>query len=260
MIRSSFIFLDGIGVHKEKKLLQFGIRNWNDFLNAKNISGIGTLAKYYHDRQIIKAKENLYNLNSSYFVKLIPQAEHWRLYEFFREEAIFLDIETTGLDIESNINVIGLFDGINTKVMIRGINLDYNILQKELLKYKLIVTFNGAAFDVPFLKKRYPDLLPNIPHFDLKHCCTRIGLTGGLKEIERKLGIERRNDLIKDFHGGDAAVLWRMYKATGDDYYLNLLIEYNEEDTINLKFIADYAYKELKKIAFEEKPLPRIFA
>lgn len=251
MIRNSFIFLDGVRFQKEKMLWSQGIKNWDDFLDAKSIPGIGALAKYHHNRQIMKAKENLYALNSEYFKKIIPQAEHWRLYEFFREEAIFLDIETTGLDFESNINVIGLFDGINTKIMIRGINLDYKILQKELLNYKLIITFNGAAFDVPFLKKRYPDLMPNVPHFDLKHCCARLGLTGGLKEIEKQLGIERKNEIVKEFHGGDAAVLWRMYRATMDDYYLNLLIEYNEEDTINLRFIADYVYNGLKKRALE---------
>ena len=31
-----------------------------------------------------------------------------------------------------------------------------------------------------------------------------------------------------------------MYKASGDDYYLKLLVEYNEEDVINLKKVADY--------------------
>ena len=38
-----------------------------------------------------------------------------------------------------------------------------------------------------------------------------------------------------------------MYRATGNDYYLNLLIEYNEEDIINLKTIADYCVKKLKE-------------
>ena len=37
-----------------------------------------------------------------------------------------------------------------------------------------------------------------------------------------------------------------MYRATGDDYYLKLLIEYNEEDIINLKKIAEYCVEKMK--------------
>jgi len=37
-----------------------------------------------------------------------------------------------------------------------------------------------------------------------------------------------------------------MYRVTGDDYYLKLLVEYNEDDIINLKTIADYCVKKLK--------------
>jgi len=134
--------------------------------------------------------------------------------------------------------MIGLFDGINTKIMIRGINLDINFLKKELKNYKLIVTFNGSSFDLPFLKKRYPDLIPNIPHVDLKTVCQRSDLKGGLKQIEKKFNI-KRNKIIEEMYNGDPFTLWRMYRATGDDYYLNLLVEYNEEDVINLKIIAD---------------------
>jgi len=124
-------------------------------------------------------------------------------------------------------------------------NLDFNVLKRELWKYKLIVTFNGSAFDIPFIQKRYPNLLPNVPNFDLRVACSRVGLTGGLKEIERKLGI-RRNKIIEKMYGGDALSLWKMYRATGDDYYLKLLVEYNEEDVFNLKKIADYVYERLR--------------
>ena len=169
----------------------------------------------------------------------------WRLYDFFKDETVFLDIETSGLSIYDNITVIGLFDGIETKTMIRGINLDLNHLKKELEKYKLIVTFNGASFDLPFINKRYPDILPRIPHFDLMPACNKLGLSGGLKNIEKKFKI-KRNRIIEKFSGGDAAQLWRMHRGSGDDYYLKLLVEYNEEDIINLKKIANYVYEKLK--------------
>ena len=177
----------------------------------------------------------------------MPQSEMWRLYDFFKEDAVFLDIETTGLSKSNDdITVFGLYDGINTKIMIKGINLDYNALKKELQKYKLIVTFNGASFDLPFIEKRYPNLLPKIPNFDVKSVTDRLELRGGLKNIEKMLGI-KRNPIIEKFYGGDALTLWRMYRATGDDYYLNLLVEYNEYDIVNLKIIAEHCVKKMKK-------------
>ncbi len=157
-----------------------------------------------------------------------------------------MDIETTGLTNRDDITVFGLFDGIDTKIMIKNINLDYKELKNELEKYKLIVTFNGSSFDIPFIKKRCPDLLPDIPNFDLRSAAARLDLTGGLKQIEKKLGI-KRNKIIEGFYGGDAVTLWRMYKATGDDHYLNLLVEYNEEDIINLKKIAEYCVGKLSE-------------
>ena len=159
-------------------------------------------------------------------------------------------LDTSGIGRFDTITVIGLFDGIDTKTMIKGINLDFSCIARELKRYKIIVTYNGAAFDIPFIRKRHPGLLPDIPHFDLKPACDRIGLTGGLKEIEKKMGI-KRNSIIEKMHGGDAATLWRMHRATGDEYYLRLLVEYNEEDVINLKTIAEHVVEKLKEKSFE---------
>ena len=62
----------------------------------------------------------------------------WRLYDFFKEDSVFLDIETSGLSSYDNITVVGLFDGLNTKTMIRGVNLDLNHLKKELENLKRV--------------------------------------------------------------------------------------------------------------------------
>ncbi|MFC1732479.1 ribonuclease H-like domain-containing protein [candidate division KSB1 bacterium] len=244
MIRNSFIFLDRISKNTERKIWNQGIENWDCFLDAKRIDGISDLRKGSYDRQILGARENLYSMNSPYFKNIVPRGDTWRLYPFFKEDAVFLDIETTSY--YGNITVIGLYDGIDTKMMIRDINLDKEIIKKELSKYKLIVTFNGSSFDLPVIERYFQGVVPNIPHVDLRHVCSKIGLIGGLKRIEKQLGIDRGKEL-EHVGGEDAAKLWRAFKATGDDYYLNLLIKYNEEDIINLKTIAEHAVKELWK-------------
>ena len=246
MIQNSFIFLERVKRGLEENLWKQGINSWDSFLAANKVRGLSVSRKKYYDRKILEARKALYNFDSSYFKKILPQSEYYRLYDFFKDDCVFLDIETTGLDSKNDdITVIGLFDGISTKTMIKNINLDYKILQNELKSYKLIVTFNGSSFDVPFINKIYPNLLPNIPNFDVKSVTDRLNLKGGLKEIERKLGI-KRGKIVEKFYGGDALTLWRMYKATGDDYYLKLLVEYNEEDIVNLKKIADYCVEKLK--------------
>ncbi len=239
MIQKSFIFLDGIDRITEKNLWKQGITSWEAFIATPKIKGFSKARKAYYDRQLKKAQTALYNFDSSYFTAILPSSETWRLYNFLKEDAVFLDIEVTGISSRDDITVIGLFDGVNTKIMVKGINLDMKYLKRELEKYKLIVSYNGSSFDIPFLIRRYPGLLPRIPHFDLRAVCQRLGFKGGLKEIERKLGIKRQNEIVDRLYNGDVLKLYKMYTATGDDYYLNLLVEYNEEDVINLKFIAE---------------------
>ena len=255
MIQNSFIFLEKITVARERKLWQQGILNWDGFLRAKRIKGISVATKRYYERKVIEARQQLYMENRNYFCNLMPQTEHWRLYEFFKEEAVYLDIETDGLSDNNDVTLVGIFDGLDTKTMIRRVNFDWQLLRKELAKYKIIVTFNGSVFDLPFMKKRYGEIIQQLPHYDLRFCCSRIGLKGGLKSIEKQLNISRSSQIVENMYGGDAAQLYRMWRGSGDDYYLKLLVEYNEEDVINLKRIAEHAYLELRKTATDAKIL-----
>jgi len=61
--------------------------------------------------------------------------------------------------------------------------------------------------------------------------CKRIGLSGGLKPIEKEIGIERDRP---DLSGRDAVRLWREYER-GDDDARDTLVSYNREDTKNLR-------------------------
>lgn len=48
----------------------------------------------------------------------------WRVYNFFKEDSCFLDIETSGFT--GYLTIFGIFDGTETKLMVKGKNLDFN--------------------------------------------------------------------------------------------------------------------------------------
>lgn len=227
MIRNTFIFLDKIGEAKEKQLWQQGVREWNDFLEKE----ITCVKKEKHEAQIKEAKTRLFLDDAEYFAKILPQKYHWRLWEHYKDEACFLDIETCG----NLLTTIGMFNGTETKTMMFP-NINKDALIKELEKYKIIVTYNGASFDIPFLEK-YFGWKNQLPHIDLRGVCSKTGLTGGLKEIEKQLQIKRAKE-VDGMTGMQAAALWEAYRKTGNKDYANLIVQYNEEDCINLKSIA----------------------
>ena len=235
MIKNSFIFLEKISKKKEQSIWKQGIKDWNGFLNAQKIKGVSSLKKSYYNQKIREAQQAIVNNDSSFFIHKLPATEMWRLYDYFKEEACFLDIE---VDSYGKVIVVGVSDYYQTNIFVKGVNVERTILEKELSTYKLIITFNGAAFDLPKLRKQI-GLEIAIPHIDLKPLCVNFGLKGGLKEIELKLNLKRPVHLK-----GSPVDLWKAFHASGDREYLELLIEYNKEDCENLKAITNYIYKQ----------------
>lgn len=237
MITRSFVILEKIGLQRERQLWQQGIKDWHDFLKEENIKGISKVKKYYYDRQIQEAQKALWERNSGHFVNKLPPKEMWRLYDHFKDDCGFLDIE---IDSYGKISVVGISNYYQTNQFVQSINLNKKILEDELQKYKLMISFNGSVFDLPKLKKQL-QLNINFPHIDLYHLCARLGLKGGLKEIERQLNLKRPAHLR-----GNPVDLWKAFHASGDREYLELLLEYNREDVENLKLIMEKAWKRLK--------------
>ena len=108
----------------------------------------------------------------------------------------------------------------------------------------MFVTFFGSCFDLPFLRRRFPSLAFDQLHADLCWALRRLGLTGGLKQIETALHIPRSPE-TRGLDGWDAVRLWREWEA-GSREALALLKRYNEEDVCNLETLLRHAYRELR--------------
>ena len=246
MIGSTFLLLDGIGRKLERRLWHEGMLTWPEFLERDGVSFISPDRKRLMDAALYFAKCELDGGNASYFGDVLERAEHWRLFERFRNEAVCLDIETNGLPPGrgGRVTVVGLYGGFDYKCFVRGENLSANALNEELSRYKYLITFFGSAFDIPFLRESLSGFECELPHFDLCFGARRLGLRGGLKKIEPLFGIERCEE-TRGMSGYDAVLLWTEAKA-GSREALELLKLYNREDTVNLMKIAGDIYRRLR--------------
>jgi len=181
----------------------------------------------------------------------IPRRHHWRLYQTYRERVLFLDIETDGLDRErGQVTVIGLAHGSHYRAYVAGEDLEEAL--SIIASATILVTFGGAHFDLPFLRAKYP-WLPQPPvHLDLCPLLRRLGLKGGLKRVEKLVGL-RRPEEVDGLDGYQAVRLWRTWRQ-GHSQALERLIAYNREDVLNLQFLAEVAYKGLTHLALTGKP------
>ena len=66
--------------------------------------------------------------------------------------------------------------------------------------------------------------------------CWENNLYGGLKSVERQLGIRRG---LTEINGYEAVRLWWSYVNDNDKDALATLLEYNKEDVINLKALKE---------------------
>ncbi|MDI6744587.1 MAG: ribonuclease H-like domain-containing protein [Thermodesulfovibrionales bacterium] len=246
MIRNTFSILNGIGIKLEKRLWENGILTWSDFIDTQEIHFISSDKKAIFDSRLSSALKELENSNARYFASAIKRREHWRLFDTFKGEAVCLDIETSGLmpDKGGYVTVVGMYDGCDYRCFVRGNGLSSENLNKELSGYKYLITFYGAAFDIPFLFRSMPGLRVDMPHFDICFGSRKLGFQGGLKKLENTMGLER-DEAVKGMDGYDAVKLWE-YAKNGSSEALELLKLYNKEDTVNLFGIAEVIYQRLR--------------
>lgn len=94
-----------------------------------------------------------------------------------------------------------------------------------------VVTYWGHRFDLPVISRILGlDLRREFDSTDLADHCHQHGLYGGLKAVEKVLGIGRQSDGLS---GVDAMRLWEEW-CHGSKDALRALLKYNEDDVVNL--------------------------
>ena len=220
-----------MSVEAEEDLWYSGVHTWEHALSSDYLTDD-------QKRSLELAQNALEAKDAAYFERLFKASERWRLLPDFENETAFLDIETTGLGGDAYLTMCGILDSKGFTAYVRGDNLDD--LASDLEKYKVVVTFNGISFDVPWLRRELGPLLEQAAQVDLMHVLRGIGMRGGLKKIEKSVGLDRGDDL-SILTGRDAVQLWSMAQD-GEPNAVETLIRYNAEDVASLPRLAEYAY------------------
>ena len=178
-----------------------------------------------------------------------------------KKEILFFDIETTGLSPKSaQIYSIGLLLFKDTEMEIvqlfaNSLSEEIEVLQgfQEYCKAKTqFISFNGKAFDTPFLEKSYSQYglkspLTDLPQLDLfKMIQSRKKFyqlpSYKLKECERFLGIQREDV----YTGGELIYVYLEYLEHPTKEAKALLLQHNFEDLLYLpSLFSFFAYEEL---------------
>lgn len=237
MLENSFVHLPGIGPETEQRLWSMGLRTWKDLA--------ADLGQHFGPRKAEKIARALEESESAresrefeYFQSLFKGSDLWRLYPTLMQERLgdqiaYIDIETTGLGFppQSHSTTIAVvFDG--------KLHVEHESARKrELLRAvqesaKMLVTFNGGPFDLPFLRAEFGFELRH-PHLDLRFWFHQLGRRGGLKAIQKSFP-EVTQRASMDIDGFDAVRLWRMHEY-GIPHALETLMTYNAEDTVVLE-------------------------
>ena len=242
MLTQSFIHLPRVGKVTEAEIWGAGIGGWEEFLDASELPP-RIRRKGDQLRSLVEESAERYErADAGYFDGVLPSRELWRLYADFRERAAFVDIETTGLSPErSIITLIGVLDAGGYTAYVYDENL--TDFREAIECYDLVVTFNGAAFDLPFVEHHFGSIFRSVAHIDLRFPLKRAGFSGGLKSIERQAEVGRPSELSA-LSGYDAVLLWRMWQY-GSEAARDTLVRYNAEDVASLPALAEIVYNRL---------------
>ncbi len=187
-----------------------------------------------------------------YKIKVILPGEVFSKYKM--DTIAYLDIEATGFDMEyDRIVLISLGYYLN-KDEFKIIQYfaetphDEASLLKEFKKamgsFKTWCSYNGTAFDEPFIVKKMNKFNLNFrmpsEHIDLfriiRPFYKKLGMKGcSLKSVEQFIGIERQDEI----NGAKSVELYNEYLVKHDEKLKEVLMLHNYEDVVNLPKIFE---------------------
>jgi hypothetical protein len=226
VIQCSFRHIRGLGPLRERQLWLAGIGDWSRVPPAGDI--LSPLLDEKLRDGVARSQQAFASGDVEFFARALPQTEHWRLLPWVLPDAGFLDIEAA----DDRVTVIGVMDRAGIASL-----RDPLQLAERARGWKALVTFNGAAFDLPVLRRVIPQWLPPVAHIDLRHVFQRLRERGGLKELEPRCGLYRPPHLAR-LSGLDAAALWQARD-------LRRLVEYNLYDVFHLLPLSEIGYNRL---------------
>lgn len=245
MLRNTFVHVPGIGPQTEARLWADGCLDWDCLLESWQNFSYGQADRSAVLKHVERSNRALEAGEHQFFARGLRRANAWRAFPEFRDSCVYLDIETDGTD---TVTMIGLYDGIEYVCLVRG--EDLGNFPDLISHYGMIVSFAGAMFDLPVLQRAFRGIRFDQIHIDLCPTLRQAGYRGGLKRIEKNMGIERPEG-IDGLNGLDAVRLWRRYERCKDERALETLIAYNRADVINLERLAEEAYSRLRRLIFE---------
>jgi uncharacterized protein YprB with RNaseH-like and TPR domain len=243
LLESTYLHAQGIGRSTEMRLWQEGATDWERYLAVPDTQwGLTAAQRAVLTPCVEESVRRLEAEEFAWFAKQLPVGEHWRAIPAFGHRLAFVDIETTGGMEPDDLTLIGVFDGYRLRQYVRGKNLE--AFPESLEDAAVLVTFFGTGFDLPFIRRAFPDLEMPQMHVDLCYLLKKLGYRGGLKKIEGQLGIGR-TAATTGLSGMDAVRLWFEYRA-GRQQSLETLLTYNAEDVRNLSELLSIGYRKME--------------
>ncbi len=249
MLTRSLCCFRGVSVAAERKLWRAGCLTWDYLPQTRRALSPRKAADLA--AQMPELRAALEGRVADYFLKRLPIGHRLRVWPDFADGMAFLDVETTGLGPRDELTVIGMYQAGRMLSFARGRNLCEFL--GVLRNIDVLVTFNGTRFDLPMLARTF-DITCLPPHIDLMHEARAYGYMGGLKSIERSLGIRRT--ATEEGDGEMAVRLWRNHVDKIDNSSFERLLQYNARDVRSLVVLSNKIFRQ--SFADYPGPLPAI--